>query len=97
MCKVTRRLKRTSREERKWRHTVVKARFGTAVNIFLKFKEALPMAAHIQFGDVAKLIELNMYYVTLIPKESDYLIQGKPNISEKIFWPAQNGSRQIIE
>jgi hypothetical protein len=31
-------------------------RFGVASNNFLKFKEALSMAALIQFGDVAKLI-----------------------------------------
>jgi hypothetical protein len=36
-------------------------RLGVASNNFLKFKEALLMAALIQFGDVAKLIEIYSY------------------------------------
>jgi hypothetical protein len=58
-------------------------RFGTAS--FLKFKEAFSIAALIQFGDVTKLIELNSYYAILMPKESDYLIQGKPSMSKRLI------------
>jgi hypothetical protein len=38
-------------------------RFGAASYNFLKFKGALSTAALIQFGVVAKLIELDVYYV----------------------------------
>jgi hypothetical protein len=60
-------------------------RFGTASNNFLKFKEALSMAALIQFGDVAKLIELDVYYVLPMPDEDDYEIIGRPAMSEKLY------------
>jgi hypothetical protein len=33
-------------------------KFGQSMNNFIKFKEALPTAALIEFGDVGKLIQL---------------------------------------
>jgi hypothetical protein len=60
-------------------------RFGTASNNFLKFKEALSTAALIQFGDVAKLIELDKYYKIPMPDEDDYEIVGRPAMSEKLY------------
>jgi hypothetical protein len=59
--------------------------YGAASNNFLKFKEALSTAALIQFGDVAKLIELDKYYVVPMPDEDDYEVIGRPAMSEKLF------------
>jgi hypothetical protein len=60
-------------------------RYGAASNNFLKFKEALSTAALIQFGDVAKLIELDKYYVVPMPEEDDFEVPGRPAMSEKLF------------
>jgi hypothetical protein len=60
-------------------------RFGNASNNFLKFKEVLSTAALIQFGDVAKLIELDKYYEIPMPNEDDFEIIGRPAMSEKLY------------
>jgi hypothetical protein len=60
-------------------------RYGAASNNFLKFKEALSTAALIQFGDVAKLIELDKYYVVPMPEEDDFEVPGRPAMSAKLF------------
>jgi hypothetical protein len=59
-------------------------RFGSASNNFLKFKEGLSTAALVQFGDVAKLIELDRYYEIPMPDEDDFEIIGRPVMSEKM-------------
>ncbi len=60
-------------------------RFGVVSNNFLKFKEALSTAALIQFGDVAKLIELDEYFVLPMPDEDVFEIIGRPAMSEKLY------------
>jgi hypothetical protein len=60
-------------------------RFGSASNNFLKFKEGLSTAALIQFGDVAKLIELDRYYEIPMPDEDDFEVVGRPAMSEKMY------------
>jgi hypothetical protein len=60
-------------------------RYGNASNNFLKFKEALSTVALIQFGDVAKLIELEKYFEIPMPDEDDYEIIGRPAMSEKLY------------
>jgi hypothetical protein len=52
-----------SYQEKKQSGEVPMLRFGAASYNFLKFKGALSTAALIQFGVVAKLIELDVYYV----------------------------------
>jgi hypothetical protein len=56
-----------------------------ASNNFLKFKEVLSTAALIQFGDVAKLIETDEYFVLPMPDEDDFEAIGRPAISEKLY------------
>jgi hypothetical protein len=75
---------RTSQEKREV-GDVPLLRFGVASNKFLKFKEALSTAALIQFGDVAKLIELDAYYTLPMPDEDDYEVIGRPGMSEKLY------------
>jgi hypothetical protein len=71
--------------ERKEIGNIPLLRYGVASNNFLKFKEALSTAALIQFGDVAKLIKLDKYYVAPMPAEDDFEVPGRPEISEKLF------------
>jgi hypothetical protein len=72
-------------QEKKETGDVPLLRFGVASNNFLKFKEALSTAALIQFGDVAKLIKLDEYYVLPMPDEDDYEVIGRPAMSEKLY------------
>jgi hypothetical protein len=72
-------------QEKRGNGDVPMLRFGTANNNFLKFKQALSTAALIQFGDVAKLIELDKYYEIPMPDEDDYEIVGSPVQSEKLY------------
>jgi hypothetical protein len=72
-------------QEKKETGDVPMLRFGIASNNFLKFKEALSTAALIQFGDVAKLIELDKYYEVPMPDKDDYEIIGRPAMSEKLY------------
>jgi hypothetical protein len=74
-----------SHHEKKEIGDVPLLRYGTASNNFLKFKEALSTAALIQFGDVAKLFELDKYYKTPMPEEDDFEVPGRPAMSEKLF------------
>ncbi len=60
-------------------------RFGTASNNFLKFKEALSTAALIQFGDVAKLLELDKYNEIPMPDEDDYEVVGRPAMGKRLY------------
>jgi hypothetical protein len=74
-----------SYQEKKDNGDVPVLKFGTASNNFLKFKEALSTAALIQFGDVAKLIELDNYYVVPLPDEEHYEVPGRPAMSKKLY------------
>jgi hypothetical protein len=74
-----------SHQDKKDNGDVPMLRFGTVSNNFLKFKEALSTAALIQFGDVAKLIELDKYYEVPMPDEDDYEIVGRPVMSQRLY------------
>jgi hypothetical protein len=60
-------------------------KYGQSTNNFIKFKEALSIAALISFGDVAKLIQLGSYYIIGMPEEADYEIPGNDKMSERMY------------
>ncbi len=60
-------------------------RFGQSNNNFIKFKEALSTAALIEFGDVAKLIQLGAYYEIAMLEEKDYEIPGNDRMSKRMY------------
>jgi hypothetical protein len=60
-------------------------KFGQSTNNFTKFKEVLSTAALIEFGDVAKLIQLGKYYEIEMPDEADYVVPLNERMSDRLY------------